>query len=603
MPKAAYCSECGRVVWLTETGCENGHPMSCVRDVREVEHPGGVTTPGEPLAAAVGQPLLPSPIVDPIPLPVPERDTKDCRFVLRSVLWSVYALPVIVVYLMASLDGIVGSRNPVYAADLAVSLPAYAAVLLHAWDRCLARRAFWRAYAFAFVAWQVAFALAIEPALRRTSLHWPNVAIGFAIQLPMLVALFRYSFRRWPASQVAQSGAHTTTITTAKPKPNMRVIALSVVAGILGVLVLSGYGAWWFAEHPEMSLANMMRVDVYDVSSPPPARPERIWSTTPRMSAEEAARLRGYFDKGDFDALNEALAKLQLQFERDPRLEGKLGYAFGLFSGPSDGKKLDAWVSRSPAHFAPYAARAAYQVGMAWIARGDDWAGNTSPEQFTRMHACLGRASADVESALRRNPRLLVAHLLRMKVHMGLGEHVAQDTDFEVARKLFPHSLLLYDSILFAARPRWGGSYEGMERIVGLAVKDNRGNPAFYAFYGRIYQDQAEMLAFGHRYRQAVELYTKALAYEESALVLQERGDVYFELGDAKRALADTERGIALNPDLISARLLRATLRLQANDYRGAIADLKAAKALAPGDKSVAEWEAWAGTAYGVRVK
>jgi hypothetical protein len=37
MPKAAYCDECKRYVWVTSTGCENGHPMPCLRNVHEAQ--------------------------------------------------------------------------------------------------------------------------------------------------------------------------------------------------------------------------------------------------------------------------------------------------------------------------------------------------------------------------------------------------------------------------------------------------------------------------------------------------------------------------------------------------------------------------------------
>jgi Protein of unknown function (DUF2510) len=40
MPKVAYCSQCKHEVGMTETGCENGHPMSCLRNVHDSERPG-----------------------------------------------------------------------------------------------------------------------------------------------------------------------------------------------------------------------------------------------------------------------------------------------------------------------------------------------------------------------------------------------------------------------------------------------------------------------------------------------------------------------------------------------------------------------------------
>lgn len=50
MGKAAYCSECKGTVWMTETGCENGHPMSCLRNVHETDSIHPSTAPGARVA-------------------------------------------------------------------------------------------------------------------------------------------------------------------------------------------------------------------------------------------------------------------------------------------------------------------------------------------------------------------------------------------------------------------------------------------------------------------------------------------------------------------------------------------------------------------------
>jgi hypothetical protein len=64
MGKAAYCSECKGTVWMTETGCANGHPMSCLRNVHEADSidpsaaPGGwgVSLPSAPDAGRLRSP-------------------------------------------------------------------------------------------------------------------------------------------------------------------------------------------------------------------------------------------------------------------------------------------------------------------------------------------------------------------------------------------------------------------------------------------------------------------------------------------------------------------------------------------------------------------
>jgi uncharacterized RDD family membrane protein YckC len=64
MPRAAYCSECQRYVWVSDAGCENGHPKPCLRNVHET-----AALPSAPKPSAKPRPIAP-PIV-PVAAPVP----------------------------------------------------------------------------------------------------------------------------------------------------------------------------------------------------------------------------------------------------------------------------------------------------------------------------------------------------------------------------------------------------------------------------------------------------------------------------------------------------------------------------------------------------
>lgn len=62
MPKAAFCSQCGTHVWVSETGdCANGHPRSALRDEYEVAAP----MPAPPATHSIGVPGLAAPSSQP----------------------------------------------------------------------------------------------------------------------------------------------------------------------------------------------------------------------------------------------------------------------------------------------------------------------------------------------------------------------------------------------------------------------------------------------------------------------------------------------------------------------------------------------------------
>jgi len=63
MGEIAYCSECRQDVWLTDGACSNGHPRSCLRNLREASAPPAPRAPA-PVPAPVTAPAPASPAVE-----------------------------------------------------------------------------------------------------------------------------------------------------------------------------------------------------------------------------------------------------------------------------------------------------------------------------------------------------------------------------------------------------------------------------------------------------------------------------------------------------------------------------------------------------------
>lgn len=89
---------------------------------------------------------------------------------------------------------------PVTVVDFCVSLPGLLALHLHIWDQKVFAPAFWKVYAFVFVAWDFAVNLWIGPAATSEKPGMDSL-IGFILLLPLYFAVFRYAFRRWPESE------------------------------------------------------------------------------------------------------------------------------------------------------------------------------------------------------------------------------------------------------------------------------------------------------------------------------------------------------------------------------------------------------------------
>jgi hypothetical protein len=134
--------------------------------------------------------------------------------ILRRVLWCIYAWPVTLLALVPS-----SSSHHIlfWTVDLLVSIPALVALHLHIWDKRILTPSVWKAYAFIFVACDLAYNLVLEPAASHQRLD-ATAIVGGVILLPLYVAVFRYAFRRWDARIDDQMPAAGSTAAQVRPK-------------------------------------------------------------------------------------------------------------------------------------------------------------------------------------------------------------------------------------------------------------------------------------------------------------------------------------------------------------------------------------------------
>ena len=122
--------------------------------------------------------------------------------ILRRILWSLYAWPMTL--LLWSSDVFAGFQYhgpyiiPFAVLDFLICFPSIIAMHLHIWDEKLFTPAFWKIYAFVFLAWDLSFNILITPAITGEKFDLPTLVGGISM-LPLYVAVFRYAFRKWPA--------------------------------------------------------------------------------------------------------------------------------------------------------------------------------------------------------------------------------------------------------------------------------------------------------------------------------------------------------------------------------------------------------------------
>lgn len=531
-------------------------------------------------------PTMPLPI-DPVRSPAESVLSEPVgRGFLRRLLWSLYAIPATMLLLGVTYSAL-PAGGPIGVFDAVFGLPQFAVLQLHIWDKRFLGKWVWRVYAFTFLAWQLAYGFFIQPAVAGTSFN-PGSLVGLAIQAPMLVAMFLYAFRRWPASAETAETAET----VAKHR-RAGLWAFAAASACLALVLLVPPAVSQFSSSASMSLRSLLyRPRIHEVEMPPPA--QRPTVRLEGLSTSERAHLRGLLERGEYDALTRSFAEIEASAQKNPVNEIRAYEAYRIFSSTKYEERLDAWIANDPDRPAPYLARADHYYTMGSEARGTRSASETGYGQFRSMSRWYAKARADVDEALGLEPKLSYAYMVRIGIHNAEGEDAEEHDAFEEARRVFPRSYMLYATMLHCTLPRWGGSYEEMERIADRAIKENPADARFVALLGRVYADQAEGFRAYRRYDEALKLYGKAIAYGDAPGIYISRGKMYSQKGDLDAALADASHALELNPDSVEARLLRATVLLKKGDPRGAEREVSAAETITPGASEIDSWRAWA---------
>ena len=111
---------------------------------------------------------------------------------MRRTLWNIYVWPISVLMLLGFFVDL-SSLRPLSALDVALSIPALVALHLHVRDVKFLSPAFWKPFAFVYLAWDLFYNLAINP----MQFPMPGPFLVLVFSLPLYVALFRYAFKSW----------------------------------------------------------------------------------------------------------------------------------------------------------------------------------------------------------------------------------------------------------------------------------------------------------------------------------------------------------------------------------------------------------------------
>ena len=233
-------------------------------------------------------------------------------------------------------------------------------------------------------------------------------------------------------------------------------------------------------------------------------------------------------------------------------------------STPVSADPFDRWVEKSHSG-ASRLVRAEFYLRRAWNARGAAFVRDTHPDNFARMHELLDRALVDYKAAIALlGPACDVCQAGILEVHMLRGERSAGAAGVDPAMQALGGGMATPLNYLLFLHPRWGGSWEDMERFVQRFSEDFPRAPGVPLLRGALLAHQADAWLGAAEPERARLLLEQALRLDpDSAYLWQRLAATALLAGDAEGVLRASEKALSSDPNAVEALNARASVLLR----------------------------------------
>ncbi len=302
---------------------------------------------------------------------------------------------------------------------------------------------------------------------------------------------------------------------------------------------------------------------------------------------------------GEFRALDAQIKDFESAAASDPRAEMNLTDMFSVFAlgDPQVAEKVQQWVRQSPDSAAAHLARAIVAEQEAIQARGRDGGKSTDLPQrnYDDMQVALNRSTTEAESARALDPNLVSARIpLIDAARMGQDPpDISLVSDGTLGK--FPASFEIRRAMIIAMEPRWGGSYDAMDKFAHESQAYIAQNPMLRYLLGFVAMDQARELQAQGKWEAAIPLLNKAIEvggdYPDFYTL---RGTSFYNLKQYDDARADFLCANDLMPDIPENLDLLARIAQALNKPSDALQYSSLYLKLGESDREVASINKWA---------
>jgi tetratricopeptide (TPR) repeat protein len=249
-----------------------------------------------------------------------------------------------------------------------------------------------------------------------------------------------------------------------------------------------------------------------------------------------------------FETLNAELSAYEIKAEKDPRFEMNAMAAFSAFEcdSPLIASGVSNWVKASPDSYAALTARATCFVSAAQRVRGTAY----EVRDPSAVSKYLADAVRDANEAIKIHERLAPAYALKIKAARIGGTQQDVKSAGDEALSIVPWSFNVREQLMYAARPRWGGSRQQMQTLADTSQYYLPQNPGMQFLKAWIPLDEGDDFADGSHWAEAIQKYTQALETGgEYWTTYRRRAHAYYALQQWQKAFDDAMRSNQLYPE------------------------------------------------------
>lgn len=277
----------------------------------------------------------------------------------------------------------------------------------------------------------------------------------------------------------------------------------------------------------------------------------QVWGTT--ITINDKNSWLQYLQAKNYNALEIELSKLQQNYENDASTERILLFALSSFenSDPILESELEAWVLEKPDSVFSHLSLGLYHAHLGWLSRGSRWSKDTTSQQFAKMRGHFRKASDELTWVVNKNPKQSIAYAGLISIERGISIRNQKNSFFDKAIKHNPLSSVVRTTYLSGLLPKWGGSFDEIEKFLSETS-------TFYS------QNSALKIQDGYlEYAKGDKLFTSdsinanedALVYLNKAIVkssytkyLSRRAQVHKSMKSYYKSIDDYTKALQKNP-------------------------------------------------------